>query len=174
MISPSKATVRTIAAGQLGVASWASLIGAICAMTDDYRAGDQLRQALPILQAATVGSAALPGPWSTSQKTAKVSLTRPTSAVQDTSASPRITIVAVCGLTLSSRSISLSKTVSADLAGQSIRCHAGCASYNPLKRDLAYLRLLEELLGPDWVERWATERGKLEALREWRKVARAI
>ena len=35
-------------------------------------------------------------------------------------------------------------------------------------RDLAYLRLLEELLGPEWVERWALERGKLEALREWR------
>ena len=38
---------------------------------------------------------------------------------------------------------------------------------DPLKRDLAYLLLLEELLGPDWVKRWARERGKLEALREW-------
>ena len=168
MISPSKATVRTIAAGQLGVASWASLTGAICAMTDGYRAGGQLRQARPILQAAIVGNAALPGPWSTSQKTAEFSLTRPASPAQDTSASPRITIVAVWGLTLSSRSISLSKTVSVDLAGQSIRCHAGCGSYNPLKRDLAYLKLLEELLGPEWVERWARERGKLEALRVWR------
>ncbi len=128
--------------------------GCICAMTDGYRAGGQLRQARPILQAAIVGNAALPGPWSTSQKTAKVSLTRPTSPAQDTSASPKITIVAVWGLTLSSRSISLSKTVSADLAEQSIRCHASCGSYNPLKRDLAYLRLLEELLGPEWVERW--------------------
>lgn len=44
-------------------------------------------------------------------------------------------------------------------------------SLDPLKRDLAYLRLLEELLGPEWVERWAKERGKLEALREWRKVS---
>ena len=26
-------------------------------------------------------------------------------------------------------------------------------SADPLKRDLAYLRLLEELLGPEWVER---------------------
>jgi len=41
-------------------------------------------------------------------------------------------------------------------------------SPDPLKRDLAYLKLLEELLGPEWVERWALERGKLEALREWR------
>jgi hypothetical protein len=42
-------------------------------------------------------------------------------------------------------------------------------SPDPLRRDLAYLiRLLEELLGPEWVERWARERGKLEALREWR------
>jgi len=47
-------------------------------------------------------------------------------------------------------------------------------SPDPLKRDLAYLLLLEEPLGPEWVERWALERGKLEALREWRKVARAI
>jgi len=44
-------------------------------------------------------------------------------------------------------------------------------SPDPLKRDLAYLKLLEELLGPEWVERWARERGKLEALREWRKVS---
>jgi hypothetical protein len=29
---------------------------------------------------------------------------------------------------------------------------------------------VEELLGPEWVERWATERGKLEALREWRSL----
>jgi hypothetical protein len=42
-------------------------------------------------------------------------------------------------------------------------------SPDPLKRDLAYLRLLEELLGPAWVERWALERGKLEVLREWRR-----
>jgi hypothetical protein len=41
-------------------------------------------------------------------------------------------------------------------------------SPDPLKRDLSYLRLLEELLRPEWVERWALERGKLEALREWR------
>ena len=47
-------------------------------------------------------------------------------------------------------------------------------SADPLKRDLAYLLFLEELLGPEWVERWARERGKLDALREWRKVARAI
>ena len=40
---------------------------------------------------------------------------------------------------------------------------------DPLRRDLAYLLLLEELLGPEWVERWALEKGKLEALREWRK-----
>ncbi len=45
-------------------------------------------------------------------------------------------------------------------------------SADPLKRDLAYLRFLEELLGCQWVERWARERGKLDALREWRKVAR--
>lgn len=41
-------------------------------------------------------------------------------------------------------------------------------SPDPLKRDLAYLRLLEELLGQEWGERWARERGKLEALGEWR------
>jgi hypothetical protein len=41
-------------------------------------------------------------------------------------------------------------------------------SPDPLKRDLAYLRLLEELLGAEWVERAvARERGKLEAPREW-------
>ena len=45
---------------------------------------------------------------------------------------------------------------------------------DPLKRDLAYLLFLEEALGPEWVERWALKRGKLDALREWRKVARAI
>ena len=39
-------------------------------------------------------------------------------------------------------------------------------------RDLACLLFLEELLVPEWVERWARERGKLDALREWRKVAR--
>ncbi len=39
---------------------------------------------------------------------------------------------------------------------------------DPLKRDLAYLLFLEEALGPEWVERWARERGKLDALREWR------
>ncbi len=42
-------------------------------------------------------------------------------------------------------------------------------SPDPLKRDLAYLIFLEEALGPEWVERWARERGKLDALREWRK-----
>jgi hypothetical protein len=41
-------------------------------------------------------------------------------------------------------------------------------------RDLAYLLFLEELLGGQWVERWARERGKLDALREWRKVARRL
>ncbi len=41
-----------------------------------------------------------------------------------------------------------------------------------LGSDLAYLLFLEELLGPEWVERWARERGKLDALREWREVAR--
>ncbi len=48
----------------------------------------------------------------------------------------------------------------------------GAHSPDPLKRDLAYLLFLEELLGSEWVERWARERGKLDALREWRKVAR--
>ncbi len=38
---------------------------------------------------------------------------------------------------------------------------------DPRIRDLAYL-LLEELLGGKWVERWARERGKLDALPEWR------
>ncbi len=46
------------------------------------------------------------------------------------------------------------------------------SSPDPLKRDVAYLLFLEELLGGKWVERWARERGKLDALREWRKVAR--
>ncbi len=46
------------------------------------------------------------------------------------------------------------------------------SSLDPLKRDLAYLLFLEELLGGEWVKRWARERGKLDALREWRKVAR--
>ncbi len=45
---------------------------------------------------------------------------------------------------------------------------------DPLKRDLAYLLFLEEALGGQWVERCPCERGKLDALREWRKVARAI
>ena len=39
---------------------------------------------------------------------------------------------------------------------------------DPRIRDLAYLLFLAELLGPEWVERWARERGKLDALREWR------
>ncbi len=43
---------------------------------------------------------------------------------------------------------------------------------DPRIRDLAYLLFLEEALGGKWVERWARERGKLDALREWRKVAR--
>ena len=43
---------------------------------------------------------------------------------------------------------------------------------DPLKRDLAYLLFLKELLGRKWVERRARERGKLDALREWRKVTR--
>ena len=47
-------------------------------------------------------------------------------------------------------------------------------SPDPLKRDLAYLLFLGEALGGQWVERWARERGKLDALRKWRKVARAI
>jgi len=49
-------------------------------------------------------------------------------------------------------------------------------SPDPLKRDLSYFKLLEELLGPGWVEHWARERGKLEALREWAvaKTSRAM
>jgi len=43
---------------------------------------------------------------------------------------------------------------------------------DPRIRDLAYLLFLEDLLGGKWVERWARKRGKLDALREWRKVAR--
>ncbi len=43
---------------------------------------------------------------------------------------------------------------------------------DPRIRDLAYLLFVEELLGGQWVERWARKRGKLDALREWRKVAR--
>ena len=39
---------------------------------------------------------------------------------------------------------------------------------DPRIRDLAYLLFLEEALGPEWVERWARERGKLDALEEWR------
>jgi hypothetical protein len=31
---------------------------------------------------------------------------------------------------------------------------------DPRIRDLAYLLFLEEALGPEWVERWARERGK--------------
>ncbi len=42
---------------------------------------------------------------------------------------------------------------------------------DPRIRDLAYLLFLEELLGGTWVERWARERGKLDALREWRSVS---
>ncbi len=40
---------------------------------------------------------------------------------------------------------------------------------DPRIRDLAYLLCREQLLGPEWVERWARERGELDALREWRK-----
>ncbi len=36
---------------------------------------------------------------------------------------------------------------------------------DPRIRDLAYLLFLEELFGDEWVERWARERGKLDALR---------
>ncbi len=42
------------------------------------------------------------------------------------------------------------------------------SSPDPLKRDLAYLLFLEDLLGGEWVERWARDRGKLDARREWR------
>ena len=45
-------------------------------------------------------------------------------------------------------------------------------SPDPLKRDLAYLRLLEELLGPKWVERWALEHGKIVSSR--RQPRRAV
>jgi len=45
------------------------------------------------------------------------------------------------------------------------------SSPDPLKRELAYL-LFEEALGGEWVERWARKRGKVDALREWRKVER--
>ncbi len=44
----------------------------------------------------------------------------------------------------------------------------------PRIRDLAYLLFLEALLDGEWVERWARKRGKLDALREWRKVARTV
>ena len=43
---------------------------------------------------------------------------------------------------------------------------------DPHIRDLASVAFLEELLGGQWVERWARKRGKLDALREWRNVAR--
>ncbi len=43
---------------------------------------------------------------------------------------------------------------------------------DPRIRDLTYLPFLEELLGGEWVERWARERGKLDALREWRNERR--
>ncbi len=43
---------------------------------------------------------------------------------------------------------------------------------DPRIRELAYLLFLDEAIGPEWVERWTRERGKLDALREWRKVAR--
>ncbi len=36
-------------------------------------------------------------------------------------------------------------------------------------RDLAYLLFLEGLLGGEWVERWAREKGYLDALWQWRK-----
>ena len=39
---------------------------------------------------------------------------------------------------------------------------------DPRIRDLTYLPFLEDLLGPEWVERWARERGELDALLEWR------
>ncbi len=42
---------------------------------------------------------------------------------------------------------------------------------DPRIRDLANLLFLDELLGGEWVERWARERGKLDALREWQEVA---
>ncbi len=52
---------------------------------------------------------------------------------------------------------------------------------DPRIRDLASVAFLdeaigrpflEEALGGKWVERWARGCGKLDALREWRKVAR--
>ena len=43
---------------------------------------------------------------------------------------------------------------------------------DPRIRDLVALLFLGELLGGEWVERWARERGKLDALREWQEVAR--
>jgi hypothetical protein len=36
-------------------------------------------------------------------------------------------------------------------------------SPDPLKRDLAYLCFLDELLGPEWVERWVVRR------KSWRR-----
>ena len=45
---------------------------------------------------------------------------------------------------------------------------------DPHVRDLAYLLFLEGAFGGEWVERWARERGKLDVLREWRKMVRAI
>ncbi len=44
---------------------------------------------------------------------------------------------------------------------------------DPRTRDLAYLLFLDELLGGKWVERWARERGKLDALGEWRAACSA-
>ncbi len=44
---------------------------------------------------------------------------------------------------------------------------------DPRIRDLAYLQFLSELLGGTWTKRWACDRRKLDALREWRKVARS-
>ncbi len=43
---------------------------------------------------------------------------------------------------------------------------------DPRIRDLASVAFLEELLGGEWVERWARERGTLDALREWRAARR--
>ena len=37
---------------------------------------------------------------------------------------------------------------------------------DPHIRDLAYLLFLGQVLGGKWVEPWARERGKLDALRE--------
>ncbi len=44
---------------------------------------------------------------------------------------------------------------------------------DPRIRDLAYLLFLEVLLGGKWVERWARQRGKFDALREWRSARSA-